>query len=32
MLENLPLDIDALNDDYDDDIKHFFENVLKEDI
>ena len=31
-LENIPTSFDALNDDYDDDIKHFFENILKEDI
>jgi hypothetical protein len=31
LLENIPVSIDALNDDYDDDLKHFFENILKED-
>lgn len=32
LLENIPTEFDALNDDYDDDIKFFFENTLKEDI
>jgi hypothetical protein len=32
LLENIPNDIDALNDDYDDDIKYYFENIMKEDV
>ena len=31
LIENIPLEIDAINDDYTDDIKHFFENLLRED-